>query len=141
MSKLRHTGILVHDLDMAVKLYTDVFGFKIEKKGVIMGDFAEELFNLSNFHLTYVKLKSKGCSTRLELWKIKNFLPHNNPGGFSHIALTVKNLDEIYKQLQERKLEFFSPPIKAKDSNVRLCFCKDYDNNILELVEDKRIKP
>ena len=139
MAKLRHVGVLVHDLDMSVRLYTDVFGFKVMNKGVVMGKFAEELFNLSNFHLTYVKLKSKGCSTRLELWKIKDFLPAEEKG-FSHIALTVKDLNKVYEQLKERKLKFFSPPIKARDSQVRLCFCKDYDGNILELVEDKRIK-
>jgi len=139
MAKLRHCGILVHDLDMSIKLYTDVFGFTVLNKGVVMGKFAEELFNLSNFHLTYVKLKSKGCTTRLELWKIKDFLPVDQQS-FSHIAITVKDLNKVYKQLKERKLKFFSSPIKASDSQVRLCFCKDYDNNILELVEDKRIK-
>jgi catechol 2,3-dioxygenase-like lactoylglutathione lyase family enzyme len=139
MAKLRHVGILVHDLDMSIKLYTDVFGFKVLNKGIIMGKYAEELFNISNLHLTYVKLKSKGCSTRLELWKIKDFLPPQNTS-FSHISFTVKDLNNIYEQLKERKLAFFSPPIKARDSQVRLCFCRDYDNNILELVEDKRIK-
>jgi catechol 2,3-dioxygenase-like lactoylglutathione lyase family enzyme len=140
MSKLRHCGLLVHDLEMAIKLYTDVFGFKVIKKGVILGEYAEQLFNISNLHLTFIKMKSKGSNTYLELWKIKDFIPPAYKG-FSHIALTVKDLDKIYEQLKERKLEFFSPPMKAKDSNVRLCFCRDYDSNIIELVEDKRLKP
>jgi len=136
MTKLRHVGILVHDLEMSVKLYEDVFGFVETNRGTLMGEFSEKLFNLSNFQLTYVKLKAKGCKTLLELWKIKDFLP-DWPRGYSHIALTVTNLDEIYKKMRERKIEFFSPPMKAKDSNVRLCFCRDYDGNILELCEDK----
>jgi len=137
MVKLRHCGILVHNLELSVKLYTNIFGFEEINRGVVEGKFAEELFNLSPFSVTYVKLKAKGSNVRLELWKIKDFLPVDN-SGLSHIALTVDNLDEIYKQLMERKLKFFSPPIKAKDSRVRLCFCRDYDGNILELVEEPK---
>ena len=84
-------------------------------------------------------MKSKGCSTFLESWKIKDFLP-STVERFSHIALTVDDLDKTYDDLIERKLEFFSPPVNAKDSKVRLCFCKDYDGNILELVEEPKKK-
>ena len=137
MTKIRHAGILVHDLDMSIKLYCNVFGFKVVRKGVLMGKNAEELFNLTNMHLTHVKLKAKGCSTYLELWKIKDFLPPTEDK-FSHISLTVDDLDDVYEQLKERKLVFFSPPVEAKDSNVRLCFCQDYDGNMLEIVEEDK---
>lgn len=139
MAKLRHCGILVHDLEISVKLYTNVFGFKEIKRGVIMGKFAEELFNLSNMHLTYVKLKSKGCGALLELWKIKDLLPEES-NRTSHIAITVQDINRVYEQLKERKLHFFSKPIKARDSQVKLFFCKDYDGNVLEIVQDPRLK-
>ena len=139
MSKLRHVGILVHDLKLSTLLYKDVFGFEVINEGKVQGKYAEELFNATNFELSYIKLKSKGCNVRLELWKIKNFLP-NDAKGFSHIALTVPDIDRVYFQLKERKIKFFSPPIKSPDSAVRLFFCKDYDGNLLEIVEDKNIK-
>ena len=140
MAKLRHCGILVYNLDLSTKLYCDVFGFTVLKKGVVSGDFSEQLFNLKNFHLTYVKLKSKGCNTKLELWKIKDFAP-NWSNSYSHIALTVKDLDKTYEALRERKLTLFSLPMQAHDSEVRLFFARDYDQNILEIVEDKPMKP
>jgi len=139
MAKLRHAGILVYNLELSVKLYTDVLGFKEVKRGEVGGKIGEKLFNSQSFNLTYVKLKAPGSNVMLELWKIKDLVP-NSAVGLSHIALTVDNLDKIYEQLKERKLEFFSPPIKAEDSRVRLCFCKDYDGNIIELVEEHKPK-
>ncbi len=52
MTKLRHTGILVKDLTTSLNLYTKVFGFKEVGRGVLKGKDIEDLFNLSNMHLT-----------------------------------------------------------------------------------------
>lgn len=138
MSKLRHCGILCFDLELTSKLFKDVFGFKEIDRGVVMGDYAQNLFNLINFHLTWIKLKDKGSSTLLELWKIKNMLPIEIRN-FSHIAITVKNIDKIYNDLKERKIETLSKPIKNKD-NIRLFFFIDYDKNIFEVVENRKLK-
>ena len=104
-----------------------------------MDKYSEKLFNLTNFHLTWVKLKGQGNSTLLELWKVRNLLPIDVPN-FNHIAITVKNINEVYNKVKDRKLKVFSKPIKAEDSNTILFFMKDMNNNLLEIVENKKLK-
>jgi catechol 2,3-dioxygenase-like lactoylglutathione lyase family enzyme len=138
MSNLRHCGIVVSDLKLALNIFTTIFDFKVIKEGEVTGAYAEKLFNTKGLELKYVKLKAKNNKTLIELWKIKNFLVPKQ--GMAHIALTVNNIKEVYDQLQKKKLECFSEPFKAHDSNVQLFFFKDNDGNIFEVVQDPEDK-
>jgi hypothetical protein len=56
--------------------------------------------------------------------------------GITHFALTVKNLDELYVRLIENNVKILSPYQTSPDLSVKVLFCRDYENNLIELVEE-----
>ena len=62
-------------------------------------------------------------------------LPNINQVGLSHFALTVNDLDLIYKQLSEKGIRFLSSPQASPDGYAKVAFCRDPDGCLIELVE------
>ena len=54
--------------------------------------------------------------------------------GITHISMTVKSIEKIFKILK-RKINFLSSPKISDDKKVKVVFCKLFDNFFLELVE------
>lgn len=138
IKNIRHFGILVDNLEFALHFYKDLLGLQEIKRETLEGDYIENLLNTKSIKMTYVKLKLKGMKTLIELWYLHNFkLPHQK---MSHIAFTVNNLDELIVRLRDSGIKFLSLPIK--NNKVKVCFCYDYSDNLIELVEpQKKIKP
>lgn len=138
---VRHVGICVNNIDKQIEFYKDL-GFEIINDSEIKSELIQKLYNTSYLYMDLycVKLKSKKDNSIIELIKQKHFtfesLYHElYQMAITHIAITVDNLHEIYLKLYKNGITFFSPPIETKD-NVKVCFCRDYEGNILELVED-----
>ena len=55
--------------------------------------------------------------------------------GYTHIALTVDNLKELHNSLLTNKISFLSDPKINDGGTHKVCFCKDFENNIIELVD------
>ena len=132
--KLRHIGIIVFDIERAIRFYTKIFGMELVKKEILEGDYVETLFNWKDTKLTYAKLKSKGSKVLLELWHF--WKPVSTDFHLSHLAFTVDNIDEIYNKLKEDKISFLSPPIMSPDKKVKVCFCRDKEGTLLEIVQE-----
>ena len=65
----------------------------------------------------------------------KNIIkPYTN--GFTHISVTVKNLNKLYKFLKKKKIQFNSKPQISSDGNVMMTYCKTPEGAFLELVEE-----
>lgn len=134
MTTLRHSGIVVFDIERAIKFYQTYFGFKLISKKILSGDYVETLFNTKDIKLTYAKMRAKGDRTLLELWHF--WKPIDQGSGLNHISLTVKDLDSLYKKLKtEEKLTFFSEPTLSPENNAKVCFCRDTEGNLIELCE------
>jgi predicted enzyme related to lactoylglutathione lyase len=114
--------------------YIKNFGFKVFSEKTIKGSYPDKLLCLFGTNLTYVKLKAE--EGILELIHFNNPKMSINYATFNHFALTVNNLEELYKKLKKQGIYFYSEPIKAPDSNVKICFCLDPEGNRIELVED-----
>ena len=70
---------------------------------------------------------SPKSSRKVECGKL-NFL------GLTHFALTVKNVDYIYKKLK-KKIKFLSAPRFSPDKKVKLVFCKSPEGVFIEMVQ------
>ena len=55
--------------------------------------------------------------------------------GFTHFAITVKNLETTYGKLSDAKIKFVNEPRVSDDGGAKVAFCLDPENNLIELVE------
>lgn len=128
VTNIRHTGIVISNLSKALHFYRDLLGFKEVKRETLKGKYIYNLLKLKI--LTYVKLAIG--DNLIELY----VLPNNPSTGFHHIALTVDNLDKLYKKLRKEKIYGMDKPILDPDKTHKVWFCEDYDGNLIELVEE-----
>ena len=138
---IRHTGIVVTDLEKSKKFYCDLLGFKVQKEVDESGSYIDNFLALENVLVTTSKMILDN-DQMIELLHYKSHpKTHNkyskiNEIGCSHIALTVNNLDDLYKKLLENNIYFNSPPQYSPDGKAKVTFCKDPDGSFVELVEE-----
>ena len=138
---IRHTGIVVTDIERSIDFYTNILGFKIEKDLNECGKYIDIFLGLEGVKVRTVKM-SLNNSGMIELlyYETHSEKPDEtrriNSIGCSHIALTVDNLENMYKKILDCGLTFISPPHKSPDGLAKVAFCKDLDGTYLELVEE-----
>ena len=141
MIKLRHIGIVVRNLKKSVKFYEDLFGLVVINEMLENGNYIEKLVGIKNASIKWAKLKAKD-DTVFELleykdseYKDKDNYPANRLG-CSHVAISVANVDLIYKKLQNYDCKCNSKPMFSPDGKVKVMYCHDIDGTILEIVEE-----
>lgn len=140
MKEIRHTGIVVTDMDKALKFYRDLLGLKVVQDFTEQSEYIDKVLGLSGVNLRMVKLVADDDSMVELLYYISH--PGEAPKkrqicdiGCSHIAFTVDNLDKEYNRLSQEGVRFNSPPQTSSDSYARVAFCRDPDGTSIELVE------
>ena len=143
MFKMRHIGITVTDMEKSLELYRDYFGFDVVWDEIEKGDFIDSLSGNKDVEVRTVKMKDGGDGMIELLYYYSH--PKTNDNnltnsiieiGCSHFALTVENLKKVYNELKDIGLEFNSEPKFSPDGNVKVCFCRDFDGTLIELVEE-----
>ena len=139
IKNIRHTGIVVIDLETSLHFYRDLLGFQIAKQMEESGDYIDNISLLRNVKVTTVKLASLS-GQMIELLKY-----HSHPEeqktrriceiGISHIAFTVNNLDAEYERLKDKGIQFNSPPQLSPDGYAKVTFCRAPEGTLVELVE------
>jgi len=139
IKEIRHTGIVVVDLETSLYFYGDLLGFKVAKQMEEAGDYIDNISLLRNVKVSTVKMTSP-AGQMIELLKY-----HSHPAeqreceiyeiGISHIALTVDNLDIEYKRLKDKGIQFNSPPQLSPDGYAKVTFCRAPEGTLIELVE------
>ncbi len=143
MFSFRHVGITVTDMKKSLELYRDYFGFQIVWDEVESGGFIDGLSGLKAIWVRTVKLKdfAGGMIELLEYQSHprkndKNFDKEVIEIGVSHFAMTVQNLDTTYDDLIKMGLKFNAKPAISPDGKAKVCFCRDFDGTLIELVEE-----
>jgi len=146
MENVRHVGLVVSNIEEALKFYRDLLGLKM--KGKIQDEKEEDEDVLSsllcekNVKYKAVKLAPDDNKTRIELIEYSNPVPIPNPKtrlfyeGYTHIGFSVNDLDEMYLRLKGAGVHFNSPPKISKTGTLKVAFCKDFEGNYLELTEE-----
>lgn len=145
---LRHIGIVVSDLEKAIKLYQDYLGCELvgEHPG-LTGAFQEKLVGIDDVEMDVAILRTQD-NNRIELLEYKS-CPGNkrkpvlsNDIGASHFALTVENVDELYKLRNKFDVSFISAPLLSLDGFVKVAYAILMNECIVELVQvlDERAK-
>lgn len=143
MINLRHVGITVTSMDKSLTLYRDLFDLKVIWDEIEQGEFVDSLSGIKNIKVRTVKLQDKtgGIIELLEYHSHpekngKNLSNKITEIGCSHFAVTVNNLTEIYKKLINAGLNFNDKPKISPNGKAKVCFCRDFDGTLIELVEE-----
>ena len=136
---IRHTGIVVADLEASLYFYCDLLGFQVTKQMEEVGDYIDNISSLRNVKVTTAKMTSPS-GQMIELLKY-----HSHPAkqktreiceiGISHIAFTVDDLDIEYERLRGKGIQFSSPPQLSPDGYAKVAFCRAPEGTFIELVE------
>ena len=139
IKNIRHTGVVVADLEASLYFYRDLLGFQIAKQMEEAGDYIDNISSLRNVMVTTVKLTSPS-GQMIELLKY-----HSHPTeqkkreiceiGISHIAFTVDDLDVEYGKFKDKGIQFNSPPQLSPDGYAKVSFCSAPEGTLIELVE------
>ena len=140
ISAIRHTGLVVTDLDRALHFWCDLLGFKVVKQMAESGPHIDAMMGLQDVRVTTAKLAAPdGCLLELLCF-------HSHPDkprwegtpystGFTHIALTVDDLDQLVSKLTQEGVSFPAPPQRSPDGYAKVIYAKGPEGVLLELVE------
>ncbi len=139
MTVVRHVGIVVSDMEKALRFYRDLIGLRDAEVVTESGPFIDGLLGMRNTKIRTAKLAGADGPTLIEL------LVFDSPGGTeatplnaigpTHVALTVADLDELYRRLSAAGIAFNAPPRLTPDGGAKVAFCRDPDGTYIELVE------
>lgn len=139
IKNIRHTGIVVNDLESALYFYRDLLGFQIVKRMEESGDYLDKICGLANARVSTVKMSAIDG----QLIELLHFYSHpskvqsreiSDPG-ITHIALTVDDLNSEYVRLSNAGVLFNSPPQLSPDGYAKVAFCCAPEGTLIELVE------
>src|SRR5947199_7601787 len=137
---IRHTGIVVTDMDRAVAFYKGVLGMKEVANFFEEGQYIDAIIGLKNVKLWMIKLIAEDGSM-IELLQYFSHLKEPlrdrklNAPGCSHVAFTVENVDDTYQRLLKEGVRFTCAPYVSPDGYAKVTFFQDPEGVFLELVE------
>ena len=140
INSVRHTGIVVRDLNKAIKFYC-ALGFVEQNRAIEKGDFIDTVVGFQNTKLEWVKLKAPD-GYLLELLQYhshqeqkKIVKQKSNQLGCSHLALGVDNIGAVCEKIKEIGGGIVNPPALTIDKQVKVAYCHDNEGNLMEIVE------
>ncbi len=139
ITKFRHVGIAVSNMDRSLEFYRDLLGFTVVVDEIEEGEYLSRLIDIQNAKGHVVKIAAPD-GTVIELFQ---FLSHElekppvhafNLMGCNHIAYTVDNIEKLYEELKDRGVHFFSEPLSSSYDPVKTMFCYDPDKTLIQFV-------
>ena len=140
ISSIRHTGLVVADLERSLHFWCNVLGFKLVKLMDESGPHIDAMLGLHDVRVSTAKLAAPDGN----LIELLHFLSHPDQPrwdgkpystGFTHIALTVEDLDKLVIRLTQEGVSFPAPPQHSRDGFVKVIYGKGPEGVLLELVE------
>ena len=141
MTQLRHVGIVVRDLERALRFYRDLLGFREARTMDEGGPFLDAILGLRGARVRTVKLEASAGGAQVELLAFDQpateiaASPPLHRSGPTHIAVTVDNLERLYERMHRAGVEFTTAPRVSPDGGAKVTFCRDPDGTYVELVE------
>lgn len=144
MQAIFHTGVTVSDLDRSIEFYRDELGLEITlgPTEVFEGEALSRGLGVPGAKLRLVVFKVGAGELELLQYispqsPVDEPMPNNTLGAM-HVAFEVDNIEEKYRELQSRGIEFFTPPNVVTEGpleGLNWVYFKDPDGITLELIE------
>jgi catechol 2,3-dioxygenase-like lactoylglutathione lyase family enzyme len=138
---IRHTGIVVEDIEKELWFYHELLGLDIIRIADEEPEFIKSLLDIRDGRLKTIKLGING-TVSLELLKFEareqeGIQQRSLTGpGYTHWAVTVDDISELYQILVANGISCNSGPLRSRDGKVQVLFCRDPEGNYLELVQE-----
>ena len=140
ITQIRHTGIVVADLEAALRFWRDLLGFKVARRMDEAGPHIDAIMELDGVRVTTVKLAAPDGHL-IELLHFHSHpdkpawegTPHST--GLTHLALTDTDLEDTWRRLSAAGITFNAPPQTSPDGRAKLTYCRGPEGILLELVE------
>ena len=141
MKAVRHTGIVVTDMDKSLQFYRDLLGLKPVIDFEEKGEFIDSVLVGSGIQVRMVKMVADDGGMVELLHYVSHPMSRAKDNkvyeiGPTHMAFTVESIDETYELFSEAGVNFSSAPVVSPDGKAKLAFCQDPDGTYLELVEE-----
>jgi catechol 2,3-dioxygenase-like lactoylglutathione lyase family enzyme len=142
---VRHTGIVVNDIEGAINFWVGILDLKIVSNQVETGEFINRLLALDSVEVQTVKLVAKDNSM-IELLHFKSHshkeywegTPYST--GLTHIALNVSNIGVVAERLTRLGYRVLAEPQISSDGKVKVSYVQAFEGLLLELVESQLIQ-
>lgn len=136
----RHVGIVVSDMESALRFYRDQLGLELVRHLDEQGEYIDALVGVEGARLDTYKLSAPGDGFVIELLEVVS-----HPGGpiettfpdvgASHVAFQVEDLDGLHARLRAAGVEFISPVQSSPYDPVKTVFCRDPSGTLVQFVE------
>ena len=140
ISTIRHVGLVVSDLDKALQFWCETMGFVISRQMEEAGPHLDAMMGLNDVRVTTAKLADPDGNL-LELLCFASHLDKDQwigqpySTGFTHIALTVSDVDEMCLRLRNAGLDIPIQPQYSPDGCVKVIYVRGPEGILIELVE------
>jgi len=139
IKNIRHTGIVVEDLEASLNFYQTLLGFKVIKQMEESGAYIDSISALHGVKVVTTKMAAPDG----QLIELLFYHSHPNKSksrqlndvGITHLAFTVDDLDRTYSKLKAQGIYFNAPPQISSDGYAKVTFCKAPEGTYIELVE------
>lgn len=130
IKKMDHIGVVVKDLDSAIKNYTEMFGFKVvEKMDGPGGEFKNAMLQQGDVRVELFQPLKEGSFSR--------FLEEKG-GGIHHISFVTDNIEKEAKALKAKGKKLQNEkPIELPNAKIVFVHPSAAENVLIELVEKK----
>jgi catechol 2,3-dioxygenase-like lactoylglutathione lyase family enzyme len=142
--EIRHVGLPVSSLEAAEAFYAGFLGFEVVADFPdCRGPYYDALTGIDGVRI-HIRILSLDQGDRIELLEFPAETAAKAAAaaricdvGRWHLAVTVRDLRALCETGRARGVEFVSDPLPSPDGRVEVCFCRDRDGNLVELVEPR----
>lgn len=140
ISTIRHVGLVVSDLDKALKFWCETMGFVIASQMEEAGPHLNAMMGLNDVRVITAKLEDP-AGNLLELLYFSSHPDKKQWGGkpystgFTHIALTVSDVDQMCDRLKNVGMDIPMQPQYSPDGCVKVIYVRGPEDILIELVE------
>ena len=140
IKNIRHSGIVVTDMDRAVEFYVGLLGLEVVIDFVEKGEFIDTISADKGIDLRMVKMTAEdGGMIELLQYRAHPMKRHADNKlyeiGPAHVAFTVEDVDKTYEEWSGKGVKCNNAPIVSPDGKAKLFFCQDPDGTFLEIVQ------
>ena len=142
VKNIRHTGIVVQDLDRSKHFWCELLGFTVEREMDEAGDHLDLMMGLKQVRVRTLKLLAPDGG-RVELLHFTshtgdplwNGTPHST--GLTHLALTVESIESTLEKFTSAGFPQRNPVQSSPDGKVKVVYAQGPEGLLLELVEER----